>query len=312
MLRPLAIAVIGMHAVRKRCNKSCERYRCRQPLPQSTTLPPEAYTSEAFYLWEIENIFRNEWICLAHISQISSPGDFLNVDLLGEPLIVVHGKDHQVRVLSRVCPHRAMDIMPPGFGDDGHGHATAKEGKAGRGHTRLFLCPYHAWTFELDGCLKACPEMHLAENFERDAFMLKPFRSEIWNGFVFVNLDGDAPALHERLKEVDGDFGEWKPAEMELIIERAWDCPFNWKVLVENFMESYHHLGAHAKTLQPLMPARDTWNERNAKPTFAVIFRSRNLSCRNGARSKLPADTLTGFRRSKSWPNQRNGRPACS
>jgi len=233
-----------------------------QPLAQSTTLPPEAYTSEAFYQWEMEDIFRNEWICLAHISQISSPGDFLNVDFLGEPLIVVHGKDHEVRVLSRVCPHRAMDIMAPGFGYDGHGQASAKEGKAGGGQTRLFLCPYHAWTFELDGCLKACPEMHLAENFERDAFMLKPFRSEIWNGFVFVNLEGDAPALHGRLKEVDGDFGEWKPAEMELIIEREWDCPFNWKVLVENFMESYHHLGAHSKTLQPLMPARDTWNEQ--------------------------------------------------
>jgi hypothetical protein len=79
-----------------------------KPLTQSTTLPPEAYTSQAFYQWEIENIFRNEWICLAHISQISSPGDFLNVDFLGEPLIVVHGKDHEVRVLSRVCPHRAM------------------------------------------------------------------------------------------------------------------------------------------------------------------------------------------------------------
>lgn len=61
---------------------------------------------------------------------------------------------------------------------------------------------------------------------------------------------------------MDADFGQWNPAGMKIVLQREWDCPFNWKVLVENFMESYHHLGAHAKTLQPMMPARDTWNER--------------------------------------------------
>src|SRR6202022_3538095 len=167
-----------------------ELQRCAdQPLKQAGTLPAEVYTNEDFYQWELENIFQPEWICLAHVSQIPQPGDFLNIDLLGEPLIVVRGKDHEVRVLSRVCPHRAMDIMPPGFGDDGHGQASAKNGRGGCGPTRLFLCPHHAWTLALDGCLKACPEMHLAQDFDRDAFMLKPFRSEIWNGFVFVNLD---------------------------------------------------------------------------------------------------------------------------
>jgi hypothetical protein len=94
-----------------------ELQRCADlPLQQAGTLSAEVYTNEDFYQWELENIFQPEWICLAHVSQIPKPGDFLNIDLLGEPLIVVRGKDHQVRVLSRVCPHRAMDIMPPGFG----------------------------------------------------------------------------------------------------------------------------------------------------------------------------------------------------
>ena len=232
------------------------------PLAQASTLPAEAYTSEEFYQWELENIFQKEWLCLAHISQVPQIGDFLNIDLLGEPLIVVRGKDEQIRVLSRVCPHRAMDVMPPGFGYEGHGSADRKERQPGCGHTRLFLCPYHAWTFELDGQLKACPEMHLAEGYQRDGIGLTQFRSEVWNGFIFVNFDGQAAPLFQRLEEMDTDLGEWKPSEMELVVEREWDCPFNWKVLVENFMESYHHLGAHAKTLQPLMPARDTWNEQ--------------------------------------------------
>jgi phenylpropionate dioxygenase-like ring-hydroxylating dioxygenase large terminal subunit len=240
-----------------------ELQRCAdRPLQQAGTLPAEVYTDEDFYQWELENIFQPEWICLAHVSQIPEPGDFLNIDLLGEPLIVVRGKDNQVRVLSRVCPHRAMDIMPPGFGYDGHGPAEPKPGEPGCGQTRLFLCPYHAWTFELDGTLKACPEMHLAEGFERDDFRLQPFRSAVWNGFIFINMDGQAAPLPERLCEMNQDFGEWNAGDMKLVFQREWECPFNWKVLVENFMESYHHLGAHSKTLQPTMPARDTWNEQ--------------------------------------------------
>lgn len=233
-----------------------------RPLSDATTLPPEAYTSAAFHQWEIDHVLKPEWLCVAHISQVAEPGDFLALDMLGEPLIVVRGKDGSIRILSRTCPHRGMDIMPPGFGRDAHGTAVPKEGQPGCGNTRLFLCPYHAWTFELDGRLKACPEMQKADGFVRDDFGLHEFRSEVWNGFIFVNLDGTAAPLAARLPEMDTDFGQWKPADMQLVIQREWDCPFNWKVLVENFMESYHHLGAHAKTLQPMMPARDTWNEQ--------------------------------------------------
>jgi phenylpropionate dioxygenase-like ring-hydroxylating dioxygenase large terminal subunit len=236
-----------------------------RPLNRATTLPAQAYTSEEVFAWEVDHLLRAGWQCIAHVSQIPKPGDFLNLDLLGEPLIVVRGKDDAVRVLSRVCPHRAMDIMPEGFGYDGHTLAQARDGKPNCGHTRLFLCPYHAWTFELDGRLKACPEMHAAEDFCRDNFFLKPFRCEIWQGFIFVNLDGQASALADSLGEMTADVAAFRLSEMKLVIAREWDCPFNWKVLVENFMESYHHLGIHHKTLQPMMPARDTWTEQERR-----------------------------------------------
>ncbi|MGC3992165.1 MAG: Rieske 2Fe-2S domain-containing protein [Chthoniobacteraceae bacterium] len=118
------------------------------PLPMSRTLPAEAYTNDAFYEWEMENILRKDWVCVAHLSQLPQAGDFLNLDLLDEPVIVVHGKDGVVRTLSRVCPHRAMDIMPPGFELPGHSTAEARGGSPCAGHTRIFMCPYHAWTFE--------------------------------------------------------------------------------------------------------------------------------------------------------------------
>ncbi len=230
------------------------------PLRQGRTFPAEAYTSEAFLNWEVEHVLRANWICLAHTSQIPAPGDFLNVDVLGEPLIVVHGKDGEIRILSRVCPHRAMDIMPPGFGYDGHGPADAR-GTPGCGHTRLFLCPYHHWSFELDGSLKGCPEMQQAEGFCRDQVGLRTFRCEVWNGFVFLNVSGTASPVAEQYRELADDIAPWDCANMKVIVEKEWDCPFNWKVLVENFMEAYHHLGAHCKTLQLLMPAKTTWTE---------------------------------------------------
>ncbi|MEM0969137.1 MAG: aromatic ring-hydroxylating dioxygenase subunit alpha, partial [Verrucomicrobiota bacterium] len=233
-----------------------------QPLDQAYTIPSEAYTSDAFYAWEMEEIFRKEWYCLLHVSQIPQVGDFVNLDLFGNPLVVVRDKSEDIQVLSRTCPHRAMDIMPPGFGYDGHGPAEPKEGKPGCGHTRLFICPYHSWTFDLDGKLKGCPEMQEAAGFRRDDWALTSFRSEVWNGFVFVNLDGKAPrSAAEQYRELGDDLGRWNSAEMELVMERDWEIPCNWKVLTENFMESYHHLGAHAKTLQPTMHAKDTWTE---------------------------------------------------
>jgi len=240
------------------------------PLARSRTLPPEVYTSPAFLDWEVENVLGAGWVCLAHQSQIPNPGDFLNLDVLGDPLIVVHGKDGVIRVLSRVCPHRAMDIMPPGFGYDGHSPADAKDGQPGCGHTRLFLCPYHHWSFELDGSLKGCPEMHKAECFERDATGLKTFRCEVWHGFIFLNASGDAAPVAEQYAELDRDLRGWDMGSMTVAIAKEWDCLFNWKVLVENFMEAYHHLGAHCKTLQPLMPARDTWTEAERAHSIRV------------------------------------------
>ena len=143
----------------------------------------------------------------AHISQIPAPGDFLNVDLLGEPyLIVVHAKDGSIRVLSRVCPHRSMDIMPAGFW-----RMTAMVRRSLRQRPSS-LRPYAncfcalimpGRTFELDGQLKACPEMHQASRILcRDDFSLKTFRCEIWQGFVFVNLDGTASPLADELGEM--------------------------------------------------------------------------------------------------------------
>jgi phenylpropionate dioxygenase-like ring-hydroxylating dioxygenase large terminal subunit len=131
--------------------------------------------------------------------------------------------------------------------------------------------------------------MHLAEGFRREDFFLKPFRAEIWQGFVFVNLDGAAPPLADGLSVAAGDLAAFNLPRMKLIIAREWDCEFNWKVLVENFMESYHHLGIHHKSLQPMMPARDTWTEKE-KPHYVRA----HLPCKASVRQEIPDFEIKG------------------
>ena len=159
---PNVTSTIPLHRARRQSRPVEEilrdiRETAALPLERAHTLPPETYTSDAFFEWETRTILHQDWLCVAHVSQLPKAGDFLTLDLLGEPLIVVHGKDGVIRTLSRVCPHRAMDIIPPGFDVPGRKHRRGRSEHDGAGHTRLFMCPYHAWTFELDGKLKARP-----------------------------------------------------------------------------------------------------------------------------------------------------------
>jgi len=219
------------------------------PLHRATTLPRHAYVDEDYFQFESETVLKSGWLCVGHISQVKEAGNFLALDLLGEPLVILRDKDQTVRVLSRVCAHRAMDIMPEGFD-------FPRSGKAA-----LLSCPYHRWTYNLDGSLRGCAQMQNAEGFDKKDWGLAEFRSAVWNGFVFVNFDGNAPPLNE----LYGDFGKciapWHAQDMEIAIAMEWECDFNWKVMIENWMESYHHVGAHLATLEPTMPGRNTWTD---------------------------------------------------
>lgn len=215
------------------------------PPEQSVSSPAAIYTEPAFLDFETEAIFRKEWISLAHVSQIPKPGDFVRVEVCGEPMLVTRGKDDQVRVLSRVCRHRGMDLMP------------ASPDRPDRGNQRVILCPYHLWSYDLNGRLVGAPEMQQAEDFDRSEVCLHEFRSEIWEGFIFVNLDENAPPLSEKFARLrDPWLKGWDMGGAQLVWDQHWDCNFNWKVLLENFMEAYHHMGAHRKTLEPFLPAK--------------------------------------------------------
>ena len=221
----------------------------QRPLDQACTLPREAYTDETYFAHEAEQVLRAGWLCIAHVSQISAPGAVLPIDILDEPIMLVRGNDDVIRALSRVCPHRSSDMLIDGEKSDCRTSGT------------VLTCPYHRWTFGLDGKLLGAPYMQEAAGFNKSEWKLAEIRCAVWEGFVFVNLDNAAPPLDAYYADFTSTVAPWKLGDLELVISMDWECNFNWKVMVENWIESYHHLGPHSKTLNPFMPAQDTWSE---------------------------------------------------
>jgi phenylpropionate dioxygenase-like ring-hydroxylating dioxygenase large terminal subunit len=225
----------------------------RRELPNATTLPPEAFTSEAVYQAEVERIFARSWLCAGRADQIPEVGDYFTLDLLGDKLVVVRGTDGEIRVLSRVCRHRAAELV------------------RGSGNARSFQCPYHSWTYKLDGALSGAPFMEGVEGFDRKACSLPEIRSELWEGWIFVNFDREANALADQLAPLSKLLENYCMSEMIAVETATFDSPFNWKVLVDNFMEAYHHIGTHNDTLETIFPGRFSHAPDNDGP-YSVLM----------------------------------------
>ncbi len=212
------------------------------PLNRAETLPPGAYTSAAFFQREVAGAFRPGWMCVAHVSQLPSRGDFRSVDWLGELMVIVND-GQRIRALSRVCRHRWAPVCT------GHGNAAA------------FVCPFHKWSYALDGRLIGAPLMEEALDFDRDTCALPEYRAEVVDGFVFVNLDGNAPPLAPAIAEMSAALANYQLDRLVVGSVLEYDCRFNWKIMVETFMECYHHIGPHADTFEPDFPAKLSYVE---------------------------------------------------
>jgi phenylpropionate dioxygenase-like ring-hydroxylating dioxygenase large terminal subunit len=212
------------------------------PLGLAETLPPAAYTSEAFFQREVKRAFRPGWMCVAHVSQLPTRGDYLSVDWLGELMVIVND-GQEIRALSRVCRHRWAPVC------------------TGRGNLSAFVCPFHKWSYALDGQLIGAPLMEEAVDFDLDACALPEYRSEVVDGFVFVNLDGNAAPLAPAMAEMSAALANYQLDRLVVGSVLEYDCRFNWKIMVETFMECYHHIGPHADTFEPDFPAKLSYVE---------------------------------------------------
>lgn len=210
---------------------------------RTMSLPPSCYRDPMFFDLESDRIFRSEWISVAHVSQLAEPGDFICRDLFGEPLVVTRDQKGTIHVLSRVCRHRWTEIV------------------SGSGNVNAFICPFHSWTYDLDGRFLGAPVTKKEEGFDASLCRLPVFNSEICGGFIFVNLDGEAEPLASRVTLWSEKLANYDLASMKVAASLSYECRYNWKILVETFMESYHHIGLHRQTLELNYPGLQSFAE---------------------------------------------------
>jgi phenylpropionate dioxygenase-like ring-hydroxylating dioxygenase large terminal subunit len=196
-------------------------------------MPPGLYTSAEILALETKSIFGKAWLCVGHVSELKESGDYLTFDLVRHPVLVVRDRSGELRAYSNVCQHRSARLVN------------------GSGNASVFVCPYHAWTYELSGKLRGAP--HMRPEQVKDV-CLNGLRIETWNGLIFVNLDRQAAPLAPRLELLQEHVGPFDFSAMDVVHSYDDEVNCNWKVLVENFCESYHVFKVHKTTLEANTP----------------------------------------------------------
>ncbi len=186
------------------------------------TLPPAIYHDKGIHDLELDRVFRRDWICIGRLAEIPTPGDFLCRDISDSPVVAIRQKDGSVKALANVCAHRAARLL------DCDGHANR------------ISCPYHSWTYSIDGQLIGAPFMQDTPGFEVGAYRLKELACDVWEGFVYVSLDANAQALSRRLDSLTDLVGEFRMADYVPVYSQTDVWRANWKCLVENYMDAYH------------------------------------------------------------------------
>jgi choline monooxygenase len=194
-----------------------------QDLERGLSLPASWYTDPEITAQERDRIFRRSWQYVGRAEQLVRTGDYLTGVAGDIPVVVVRG-EQGLKAFVNVCRHRRHEVM------------------SGAGNRKVLQCPYHAWTYDLDGCLKAAPRSEGEEGFHKEDFPLLPMRVDTWGPWVFVNADPDARPLATYLGELPQiiarsglDLSQLKFRQRE-----EWQADANWKVMIENYLECYH------------------------------------------------------------------------
>lgn len=202
-----------------------------EPRPEhSFSLLAEAYTDPSWFTFEQRAVFSRTWQWICHVEKLREPGSFITTEIAGQSICVVRDKSGTLRAFYNVCKHRAHELLK------------------GEGRTAVILCPYHAWSYNLEGRLVRAPETEKLQNFDRDSICLEAVKVEVFCGFVYVNLGGDSvPSLAEQAGELGAEIKQWAPDVENLTFAHrlTYDIKSNWKNVVDNFLECYHCPVAH-------------------------------------------------------------------
>lgn len=201
------------------------------PVDSARHSPSAIYTSPAIHDLEREHIFFKDWICCGRVEQVERPGDYVSLELMGEPFVVARSPDGLLNAFSNACLHRAVAVAPPGAGN-----------------RRAFTCPFHGWSYDMKGRLIGAPRMDQARGFDKAQQRLPQIRVGEWQGWVFVCFDQDAPPLERHVATLERDFAFMRQQDCRLAVTTVNEIDCNWKLVVENVIDLYHVNMVHKTT----------------------------------------------------------------
>lgn len=190
------------------------------------TLDQAFYADPQIYRRDIERVFLRGWLYVGHASQIAEAGAFFRFEIAEESVIVVRGRDNEIRALVNVCRHRGSRVC-----------------WEARGKAKTFVCPYHGWAYGLDGSLRSARLM--PEDFDKSQHGLRAIRAEIFHGFIFINFAEEPVSFEPVRRDLDGRLQPFRMDRMKVAASEVYRIDANWKLAVENFLECYHCGPAH-------------------------------------------------------------------
>ena len=184
------------------------------------------YTDPEIYQLELDRIVTRNWILAGHASQIPDAGDYLVFSLTNESAIIVRGKDGKIRAFANICRHRGSLVC-----------------LENRGNKRKFECPYHGWTYDLDGKLIGARSMR--EDFNKEAYGLHPVSLSLLSGLIFVCFCDDPPSLEGAQRDLAEPMAMFDFENLKVAASKTYPIAANWKLAIENYQECYHCATAH-------------------------------------------------------------------
>jgi len=194
-----------------------------------TMLPAAAYLGEDVLAWENRSFFEAGWVCVGRADDLGQPGAQRAVGIGDDAVLLVRGKDGELRGFYNTCRHRGHELLPCGSQAQGS----------------FIRCPYHAWVYDTQGRLHGVPPTHQRDVTDTDGFGLVPARVAEWQGFVFANVSGDAPDLDAYLSGLDAVVAPYDLAGLRRADSHEYEIAANWKLVVENYDECFHCPSIH-------------------------------------------------------------------
>jgi choline monooxygenase len=198
-------------------------YDATNPLSKASTPPSAWYTNKEFESVERDSVFGNNWLVAARVDQLQQPGDYVAAEVAGQPIVIV--RSEQIKAFYNVCRHHAAQVM-----------------ETGQGCTKALTCPYHGWSYKLDGSLAATPQFEGVCDFDKQQNGLKSVRCEVWENWVFVCLGDNALSLAEFLGDFHAQLAPLNGPNMQFYQRVSYDLNCNWKIYVDNYLDGGYHV----------------------------------------------------------------------